>query len=243
MSSCNYDRIADRYEDLRGGEQRAEQIAAQLAAVLRGPRVLDVGVGTGIIASAFERRGFEVFGIDISSSMLARARPRLPGRIALATGERIPLRDAAFDSAMFVWSIHHIGNAVSALRDAARAVGPVGRVVVVSARSEPQTDEIGRYFMRLNVLGASDRATAANLASLAGLRVVQASVLELRFEQSPNEQAQLIADRGYSPLWDLDDARWREVVQPVIDGLRALPEPHKPRDRVLRQPYHVLTSA
>ena len=57
------------------------------------------------------------------------------------------------------------------------------------------------------------------------------------------KQAQLVEDRRYSPLWDLGDDGWRSVVQPVIDGLRALPDPDRQRDRVLRQPFYVLTSA
>ena len=59
----------------------------------------------------------------------------------------------------------------------------------------------------------------------------------------PNEQAQLIEDRQYATLWNLDDARWRAVVQPVIDGLRALPSPETARARVLRQPYRVFVPA
>ena len=70
-----------------------------------------------------------------------------------------------------------------------------------------------------------------------------AGVVPLEFEQSPNEQAQLIVDRQYAPLWELDDARWRTVVQPVIDRLRMLPHPDVARARVLRQPYRVFESA
>ena len=73
VSSRNYDRIADRYEDLRGGVARAEQIASALAPELCGERILDVGVGTGIVAAAIERRGYTVFGVDIARAMLAKA--------------------------------------------------------------------------------------------------------------------------------------------------------------------------
>ena len=78
---------------------------------------------------------------------------------------------------------------------------------------------------------------------MAGLRTISEGVVLLEFEMSPNEQVQLIEDRQYAPLWELDDARWRDVVQPVIDGLRALPEPAVQRARVLRQPYRVFVSA
>ena len=44
MSSRNYDRIAARYEDLRGGEARAEAIASAITPDVFGERILDVGV-------------------------------------------------------------------------------------------------------------------------------------------------------------------------------------------------------
>ncbi|MEO8693705.1 MAG: class I SAM-dependent methyltransferase [Acidimicrobiales bacterium] len=243
MASRNYDRIADRYEELRGGESRAEAIALAITPELCGPRVLDVGVGTGIVAAAFERRGYTVFGVDISQAMLARARPRLHGRIICATGERMPLRDHVVDTAIFVWSLHHIAQPVAALRDAARIVRPGGRVIVIAARPEPQPDEIGQIFTRLNELDRPDPATDLDLPTMAGLRTVATGAVALEFEQSPKDQAQLVEDRQYAPLWELDDTRWRAIVQPVIDALRALPDPDSPRTRVLRQPYRVFVSA
>ena len=243
MSSRNYDRIADRYEDLRGGQARAEAIASAIKPVVFGERILDVGVGTGIVGATFERLGFTVFGVDISQAMLAKAQPRLTGRVACATGERLPLRDRTIDTALFVWSLHHIADPVAAVREAARVVRAEGRVIAVSARPEPPTDDIGRIFMGLNGLIGPDAADATDLPTLAGLRTVAAGVVPLEFEQSPEVQAQLIEDRQYAPLWDLDDARWADVVQPVIDALRALPNPEVARTRVLRQPYRVFASA
>jgi SAM-dependent methyltransferase len=243
VSSQNYDRIAARYEDLRGGETRAEAIASAITPELRGSCVLDVGVGTGIVAAAFERRDYTVFGVDISRAMLAKAQPRLTGRVTCATGERMPLRDHAVDTAIFVWSLHHIADPVAAVRDAARIVRPDGCVIAVSARPEPPTDDIGRIFIGLNELRGDDAAGAPDLPTLAGLRTVAAGVIPLEFEMSPNEQVQLIEERQYAPLWDLDDMRWRDVVQPVIDALRALPEPDSQRTRVLRHPYRVFESA
>lgn len=177
VSSRNYDRIATRYEDLRGGDARAEAIASAIAPEVFGDRILDVGVGTGIVGAVFERRGFTVFGVDISRSMLAKARPRLAGRVACATGERMPLRGRTIDTALFVWSLHHIADPVAAVREAARVVRAEGRVIAVSARPEPPTDEIGRTFMRLNELAGPDAADAPDLPTQAGLRTVAAGAI------------------------------------------------------------------
>ena len=243
MCSRNYDQIADRYEELRGGETRAQTIASALVPELFGERILDVGVGTGIVTAAIERRGYTVFGADISQAMLSKAQPRLTGRLACATGERLPLRDRTIDTVLFVWSLHHMADPLAAWREAARVVRVEGRVIAVSARPEPPTDEIGLLFTRLNALDNADPADAPDLPTLAGLRVITAGAVALEFQQSPDEQAQLIEERQYAPLWNLDDDRWRTVVQPVIDGLRALPSPATPRARLLRQPCRVFVSA
>jgi hypothetical protein len=116
-------------------------------------------------------------------------------------------------------------------------------LIVIAARPEPQIDEIGAIFTRLNALDKPDPATAPDLPTMAGLRTVANGAIALEFEQSPNEQARLVEDRQYAPLWELDDTRWRSIVQPVIDALRALPDPDSARTRVLRQPYRVFVSA
>jgi hypothetical protein len=51
---------------------------------------------------------------------------------------------------------------------------------------------------------------------------------------SPGEQADQIAARSWSMLWDLSDDVWDEVVVPTIAALRALPEPDRRRDRTGR---------
>ena len=54
---------------------------------------------------------------------------------------------------------------------------------------------------------------------------------------SPNTLADLIEQRAWSNLWHVDGAAWAEVVVPVIERLRALPDPDDPRDRPM--PFHL----
>jgi len=49
-----------------------------LADVEPGMRVLDLGIGTGNLAARFVRQGCDVWGVDFSSEMIARARAKLP---------------------------------------------------------------------------------------------------------------------------------------------------------------------
>lgn len=66
-------------------------------AVASGGPVLEVGVGTGRVASAIARAGVDVVGIDVSPSMLSRGRERLA---ASGLSDRVELFEAdmrAFD--------------------------------------------------------------------------------------------------------------------------------------------------
>jgi ubiquinone/menaquinone biosynthesis C-methylase UbiE len=56
----NFDRVASRYDEARGGEQRgsaiAEELEPHLPANTDAP-ILEVGVGTEVVAAALRRRG------------------------------------------------------------------------------------------------------------------------------------------------------------------------------------------
>ncbi|MBN2391490.1 MAG: class I SAM-dependent methyltransferase [Anaerolineae bacterium] len=51
---------------------------ATLAEVRPGMRILDLGIGTGNLAQRFVQQGCEVWGVDFSTEMLAKARVKLP---------------------------------------------------------------------------------------------------------------------------------------------------------------------
>jgi cyclopropane fatty-acyl-phospholipid synthase-like methyltransferase len=58
-----------------------DQVLAAVVALARpaaGMRVLDLGTGTGNLATRFLEAGCEVWGVDFSSQMLAQARGKLP---------------------------------------------------------------------------------------------------------------------------------------------------------------------
>ena len=74
-----FDRMAERYDELRGREdQLAEQFEFTIAEGLgAATRLLDIGCGTGsLIAAAVERLGVKAWGVDASEPMLAKARER-----------------------------------------------------------------------------------------------------------------------------------------------------------------------
>ncbi len=75
---------------------------------LRGRRLLDVGCGTGKSFLPLLRRGWEVTGCDLSSSMLARAGAKANGRVRLEVADMRSLpRFGRFD---LVWCIDDAVN-------------------------------------------------------------------------------------------------------------------------------------
>jgi SAM-dependent methyltransferase len=241
VPSTSYERIAARYEQERGGQGRATAIAdAILPWLTPASAVVDVGTGTGIISAALVDHGLRVVGVDISMGMLSRALDRLPGAVALGDAQFLPCGTRTMSAATFVWSLHHIGSPVAALREACRTVRMGGRVIVVSATPENAPDDIQELFRRLDVLTAPREPDWIERAAMsAGLRPVGTVGVEIDVERSPLDLAQQIEDRLYSPLWDLDSERWNSVVVPTMDALRNLEHPRQKRLCTLRSPLFI----
>ena len=76
--SLSFTRIAAEYDATRGGDERGRRHATLVAPFLDTTEwVLDVGAGTGTVASGLTQLGFTVRGIDLSHAMLTSARARI----------------------------------------------------------------------------------------------------------------------------------------------------------------------
>ena len=97
-------------------------------------QVLDVGVGTGLVA----RRAAEIVGnpalvtgVDPSPGMLASA--RLPAGVTLVEGraEDIPFPDESFDFVSMGYALRHISDLSIAFREFRRVLKPGGRLCIL----------------------------------------------------------------------------------------------------------------
>jgi arsenite methyltransferase len=125
---------------------RSADLVAQRSAVLdalelaAGERVLDVGVGPGLLAVEIARavgpRG-RVCGIDVSQSMLALAgrRVHVPGSAGVelrrADATAIPYADATFDVGVSTQVLEYVADVATAVEELARVLRPGGRVLVL----------------------------------------------------------------------------------------------------------------
>ena len=95
----------------------------------------DLGCGTGTVTDALAPFVARVVGVDGSRAMLAAARKRLGdrGNVELRHGEleELPVADGELGAALLVLTLHHVPEPLAVLAEAARAVAPGGRLVVV----------------------------------------------------------------------------------------------------------------
>lgn len=238
-ASLPFDRIAEDYDRTRGGDDRGRRFAPELARVLdRDAPVLEIGVGTGVIAAALADLGFRVVGVDLSEPMARGAVRRIGPRVVLGDVLRLPMRDASVRQAVSVWVLHVVGNVESALREVARVLVPGGRYVVVPARGKSPGDPIGRAVLELERRIDPDGRHSDSverlpeLAPAAGLTV--RAVREWPphdYEESPAAAIAKMESRSYSILWRLPDNEWEDAARPALDMLRALPDPDRPIPR------------
>ncbi|WP_329483529.1 methyltransferase domain-containing protein [Kribbella sp. NBC_01484] len=117
-------------------EQR--RIVRVALALRPGDRVLDVGVGPGLLAAEMaEEVGptGRICGIDISDSMLAIARTRAgagPGiELEAASVMRIPHPAESFDVVVSTQVFEYVDDVAGALDEVHRVLRPAGRVVLL----------------------------------------------------------------------------------------------------------------
>lgn len=237
-ATAPFDKIADRYDQSRGGEERGEQFASVIDELLDGSGpLLELGVGTALVGGALARRGRDVYGVDVSAGMLGYARDRLPGRVGRADACRLPFKDASFTGCYAIWMLHLAPDVPTALAETRRVLRPGGRLVVVPANNRPREDAIGQlmYAMQVRLLGErSDKGGTEELLRLAekcGFLRTARRELPQTYQYAPAAMAREIERRNFSSLQDVDETRWREIVQPTVEALRALPDPETPLDR------------
>ena len=134
-----YRRWAGVYDMVFGGVSGFGRRRA-VAAVnrLSGPRVLEVGVGTGLALPSY-RRDLQVVGIDLSREMLEKARERVESeRLTNVRGllemdaEHMAFADGSFDIAVAMFTASVVPDAKKLFAEMSRVVRPGGHLLFVN---------------------------------------------------------------------------------------------------------------
>jgi SAM-dependent methyltransferase len=117
---------ADRYDRTRPSYPRA--MVDRILAASPGPRVLDVGCGTGIVARLFQAAGAQVLGVDPDERMAEQARQR-GLEVEVARIEDWDPAGRLFDAVVAGQAWHWVDPAAGAAK-AAQALRPGGRLAL-----------------------------------------------------------------------------------------------------------------
>ena len=104
----------------------------------------DLGCGTGQIAATLAPFVRRVVAVESSRAMLSAARRRLQGvgNVELRRGEleALPIDDQRLDAAAICLVLHHLSDPPAVLREAARALRPSGRLLIVDMFRHDRAD-------------------------------------------------------------------------------------------------------
>ena len=138
----------DAHPIVRWIEERRLRALHRLAAPRAGERLLEVGVGGGHVLQRFAET--RRIGIDLSATMLERARRRLGPDVPLARAdaEELPFASASFDIVLCTEVLEHTRFPGRVLQELVRLCAPNGRIIV-SIPNEVIIDRIKRELRRV----------------------------------------------------------------------------------------------
>jgi SAM-dependent methyltransferase len=99
----------------------AEMLVARSPVALRGCRVLDLGTGTGAASRPAADAGAKVIAVDNALGMLQTKRTERPPA-AVADAVALPARPKVFDLVIASFSLNHLDEPATGVREAARVL-------------------------------------------------------------------------------------------------------------------------
>lgn len=139
----SWDAVADWYDGWvgEGGSEHHREVALPallaLLAAEPGEQILDLGAGQGVLAPAIAEAGAHYTGVDASPRLIGLARQRhgAQGRFLIGDARHLPalreLKMGSFDAVTFLLSLQDMDPLGTVLAQAAWALKPEGRVVLL----------------------------------------------------------------------------------------------------------------
>ena len=204
MTSTRYDHIGRSYAQTRRTDPR---VKAQIdAAIADAATVVNVGAGTG----SYEPTDRPVVAVEPSPTMI-RQRPADLAPVVRAYAEALPFRDATFDTALAIFTVHHWRDTDGGLRELARVAR---RQVILSYDAVVELNFwlVEDYFPEIARLDNENRRYTSDAI---------ARVLDVRSVEPVLVPADCV-DGFMACYWSRPEAYVDPVVQAGISGLARL---------------------
>jgi SAM-dependent methyltransferase len=153
--SLAFDRAAEYYDETRKvGESVMTQTVDLLEEELSGRgRVLEIGVGTGLLALPVAARGVSLAGVDLSLPMMRKLVEKSGGQapLPLVRGDatRLPFRDDAFGGAYARWVLHLIPAWREVVGELCRVAGPGATVLIEAGGNSGRWEAMHHRFQEI----------------------------------------------------------------------------------------------
>ncbi len=140
-----FDRTASHYDWIDrtmslGSGLRYRRDALRRAGFTRGMTMLDVAVGSGLMArAALDIQGGigRVTGLDVSMGMLDKARNSVPLALVQGYAEQLPFSDGCVDFVTMGFALRHVSNLESTFVEYRRVLKPGGVLLILELTRPP----------------------------------------------------------------------------------------------------------
>ncbi len=137
--------------------------------VVKGARVLELGIGLGLAAFLLSQRGYEVVGLDISSLFVKEASSYAGSYLRILLGDvlNLPFLDGSFDAVTSLYLLEHVPDVEGALSEMMRVLKKGGLLLIKSPNLlSPYTSFIKFFSILLGSGRISPLWGATRLSSL-----------------------------------------------------------------------------
>lgn len=161
-------------------------------------RVLDVACGPGIVACAFAEVAQQVTGIDITPTMIERAKllqmEKQLQNLTWQIGDILPLPypDASFSIVTSRYAFHHFTDPLAVMTEMVRVCLPGGKVLVVDVGPSPETVDAYNHVEKLRDPSHTRALTLLELQDMvvtAGLQIIHTDEYQMEMELEQQLQA------------------------------------------------------
>lgn len=200
--------------------------------------LLDIGCGTGRYSAELVRRGFDVTGLDRSSSQLSEAKKKGIKAIQ-GSAEALPFAPSSFDVVAFVMMLHQLNESqtTEAFSEATRVAKSNGRIWIKTCshedlRARPFTDLFPDTF-EINRKRYRPIEDLIKILESHQVTLVRSETLIDRYELSGHEIIERTRMRHNSTLHLLSDNAF-------FDGLEGLKRRYQPDQKYDLSHRHTL---